>query len=94
MSETVFQYSCKPKACNFIKKESLAIFCEISKNALFYRTPLVTDLLICETPFANSLNLNNKRRKTQNYQGFIKGNKLKFRKTDFTSVNFNFFIQT
>ena len=32
--------------CNFIKKEALALvfsceFCEISKNTLFYRTPLV-----------------------------------------------------
>ena len=34
-------------ACNFIKKETLTQvfsceFCEISKNTLFYRTPLVT----------------------------------------------------
>ena len=34
------------KACNFIKKESLAQvfsceFCEISKNIFFYRTPPV-----------------------------------------------------
>ena len=33
-------------ACNFIKKETLAQlfscdFCEISKNTIFYRTPLV-----------------------------------------------------
>ena len=37
----------KPKACNFIEKESLAQvfsceFCEISKNTYFYRTPQVT----------------------------------------------------
>ena len=35
-----------PKACSFIKKETLAQvfsceFCEISKNTFFYRTPLV-----------------------------------------------------
>ena len=34
------------QACNFIKKETLALvfsceFCEISKNNFFYRTPLV-----------------------------------------------------
>ena len=39
--------SCRPKACNFIKKETLAEvfsceFYEISKNTFFYRTPLVT----------------------------------------------------
>ena len=36
----------RPKACNFIKKKSLAQvfsceFCEISKNTFFHRTPLV-----------------------------------------------------
>ena len=36
----------RPKACNFIKKESLAQvfsceFCEISKSTCFYRTPTV-----------------------------------------------------
>ena len=35
------------RACNFIKKETLARlfsceFCEISKNTFFYRTPLLT----------------------------------------------------
>ena len=35
----------RPKACNFIKKETLAQvfsyeFCEISKSTYFYRTPL------------------------------------------------------
>ena len=35
-----------PEACNFIKKETLALvfsceFCEISKNTFLYRTPLV-----------------------------------------------------
>ena len=35
-----------PKACNFIKKETLAQvfpceFCEISKYTFFHRTPLV-----------------------------------------------------
>ena len=35
-----------PKACNFIKKETLEQMfsfeiCEISKNTIFYRTPLV-----------------------------------------------------
>ena len=35
-----------PKACKFIKRESLALvfsceFCEISKNTFFYRTPPV-----------------------------------------------------
>ena len=38
--------SLRPKACNFIKKETLAQvfsceFYEISKNTFFYRTPLV-----------------------------------------------------
>ena len=36
----------RPRACNFIKKKSLAQvfaceFCEISKNTFFHRTPLV-----------------------------------------------------
>ena len=36
----------KPEACNFIKKETLALvfsceFCEIFKNTFFYRTPPV-----------------------------------------------------
>ena len=36
----------RPAACNFIKKENLAQvfsceFCEIYKNAFYYRTPLV-----------------------------------------------------
>ena len=38
----------RPQACNFIKKETLALvfsreFCEISKNTFSYRTPLVVD---------------------------------------------------
>ena len=37
----------RPKACKFIKKETLARvfsceFCQISKNTFLYRTPLVT----------------------------------------------------
>ena len=37
MPEPLFQKSCTPKACNFIKKETLAQvffceFCEISRN--------------------------------------------------------------
>ena len=36
----------RPEACNFVKKETLAQvftweFCEIYKNTLYYRTPLV-----------------------------------------------------
>ena len=36
----------RPQACNFIKRETLAQvfsceFCEISKNTVFYRTPLM-----------------------------------------------------
>ena len=39
-----FLIKCRPKACNFIKKDTLAQvfsfrFCEISKNTFFYRTP-------------------------------------------------------
>ena len=41
-----FLISCSPRACNFVKKETLAqVFsceiCEISKNTLLYKTPLV-----------------------------------------------------
>ena len=41
-----FLISCRPRACNFVKKETLAqVFsceiCEISKNTLLYKTPLV-----------------------------------------------------
>ena len=41
-----FSIKCSPKACNFIKKETLAQvfscqFCEISKNTFSYRTLLV-----------------------------------------------------
>ena len=37
---------CRPKACNFVKRETLAQvffceFCEISKNTFLHRTPLV-----------------------------------------------------
>ena len=44
--ETVFIKKETGTACSFIKKEPLARvfsceFCEISKNSLFYRTPLV-----------------------------------------------------
>ena len=39
-------HGCQAEACNFIEKEPLAQvfsceFCEMSKNTLFYRTPLV-----------------------------------------------------
>ena len=38
----LFLISCRPKACNFIKKEALAQvfsceFCEIFKNTFFYK---------------------------------------------------------
>ena len=41
-----FQKSCRPQAYNFIQKETLELvfscgFCEISKNILSYRTPLL-----------------------------------------------------
>ena len=47
-------------ACNFIKKETLAQlfscdFCEISKNTIFYRTPLVAAFIMNTfyfTPFS------------------------------------------
>ena len=44
--ESLFWQSCRPKACNFIKKETPAQvfsceFCEISKNTFSYRTPPV-----------------------------------------------------
>ena len=53
------------KACNFIKKESLAQvfsceFCEISKNIFFYRTPLVA---ASEQKVMNLINKNNKKKK-------------------------------
>ena len=40
------KHKCQSQACNFIKKENLARvfsceFCEIFKNTLFHRTPLV-----------------------------------------------------
>ena len=46
MSESLFLTELQAKACNFIKKETLAQvlsceFCEISKNTFCYRTPLV-----------------------------------------------------
>ena len=46
MPESLFKKNCRPKACNFIKKENLAQvfsceFCEISKNTFLNRTPLV-----------------------------------------------------
>ena len=54
-------FNCRPQACNFIEKETLAqVFsceiCEIFKNTFFYKTPLVAafelsydlyDLMIC-----------------------------------------------
>ena len=49
----------KPKACNFIKKETLAQvfsceFCEISKNIFFHKTPLVaaSDRLVAQASSA------------------------------------------
>ena len=43
MPESLFQQSCRPHACNFIKKETLAQvfsgeYCEISKNTFSYKT--------------------------------------------------------
>ena len=51
---TKFCKTHRPEACNFIKKETLAQvfsckFCEISKNTLFYRTPL--DYCLCNILF-------------------------------------------
>ena len=57
----------KPKACNFIKKETLAqVFsCEFSKNTFFYRTPLVVASAksskrncFCERVHTNDINDN------------------------------------
>ena len=47
MPESFFKQSCRPEACIFIKKETLAQvfsckFCEISKNTFSYRTPPVS----------------------------------------------------
>ena len=44
--ESFFKIKLQTSACNFIKKETLALmffceFCEIFKNTFFYRTPLV-----------------------------------------------------
>ena len=60
----------RPKACNFIKKESLAQvffyeFCEISKNIFFYRTPPLAasdsiEILITKNILFMKLNQNNK----------------------------------
>ena len=37
-----FLIKLQAEACNFIKKEALAqVFCEIFKNTIFYRTPLM-----------------------------------------------------
>ena len=55
----------RPEACNFIKKKALAQvfsceFCEIYKNAFYYRTPLVAasgvpiNVAILE-PFSNKV---------------------------------------
>ena len=46
MDQVQFSLDCRPEACNFIKKETLAHvfsceFCEISKNIFSYRTTLV-----------------------------------------------------
>ena len=46
LCQTLFWQSCRPDACNFIKKETLAPvftceYCGISKNTFFYRTPQV-----------------------------------------------------
>ena len=43
MDQVQFSLDCRPEACNFIKKETLAHvfsceFCEISKNIFSYRT--------------------------------------------------------
>ena len=51
LSEPLFQKSCRPQACNFIKKETLAQlffceFCEISKNNLFTKYFWTTALYI------------------------------------------------
>ena len=42
----LIKLQCRPKACNFIEKETLAQvfsceFCKICKNNFFHRTPLV-----------------------------------------------------
>ena len=44
------------RACNFIKKETLAQvfsyeFCDVSKNSFFYRTPLVAAYMSCRFKF-------------------------------------------
>ena len=49
--ESFFKIKLQTSACNFIKKETLALmffceFCEIFKNTFFYRTPLVAASLL------------------------------------------------
>ena len=51
MPESLFQKSCRPEACNFIKKETLAQvfsceFCEISTNTFFTEHLWTTAFLI------------------------------------------------
>ena len=55
---SLFQYSCRPQACYFIKKETVeqvfsCEFCEISKNTFFHGTPLVTASVGFLTKFIN-----------------------------------------
>ena len=61
---------CRPQACNFIKKETLAQvfsceFCEISKNTFSYRTPLVA-------ASADPNDAENSERKLRCYNNFSK----------------------
>ena len=55
----------RPKACNFIKKESLAQvfsceFCEISKNTFSYRTPPLAASIFFQEPAQFSTDSNTK----------------------------------
>ena len=61
---------CRPQACSFIKKETLAQvfsceFCEISKNTFSYRTPLVA-------ASADPNDAENSERKLRCYNNFSK----------------------
>ena len=54
----------RPKACNFIKKETLAQvfsseFCEISKNTFLHRTPLMDAFVFKKVLLIMTFNIKN-----------------------------------
>ena len=66
----------RPKTCNLIKKETLAWvfsceFCEISKNNLYYRTPLVTASDNCCKVYKDDVDIKiDQTKKTQKEENF------------------------